>query len=88
MRSELDFSVSDLKQKEVINILDGRRLGNIIDIEIDVERGKLTAIMVPGQGKFLGLFGRNEEIIIPWEKVSKIGADVILVEVPGSLELS
>lgn len=76
----IDYCVSDLKLKEVINIVDGKRLGGITDIEIDVENGKLTAIVVPGNGRFLGLFGRNEDVIIPWEKINKIGFDVILVE--------
>ncbi|MBP2626404.1 MAG: sporulation protein, YlmC/YmxH family [Firmicutes bacterium] len=74
------LKTSDLKVKEVINIIDGKRLGAITDIEIDVESGKLTSIVVPGNGRFLGLFGRNEDVIIPWEKISKIGFDVILVE--------
>lgn len=74
------IKTSDLKLKEVVNILDGKRLGAITDIEIDVEQGRLTAIVVPGQGKFLGLFGRNEDIVIPWDKIHKIGLDVILVE--------
>ena len=74
------LKTSDLKVKEVINIIDGKRLGAITDIEIDVESGKLTSIVVPGNSKFLGLFGRNEDVVIPWEKISKIGFDVILVE--------
>lgn len=76
----VNICTSDLKLKEVVNILDGKRLGAITDIEIDVEQGRLTAIVVPGQGKFLGLFGRNEDIVIPWDKIQKIGLDVILVE--------
>ncbi len=71
---------SDLKMKEVINVIDGKRLGTITDIEIDIDTGRLTAIVVPGAGKFLGLFGRNEDVVIPWEKINKIGSDVILVE--------
>ena len=74
------LKTSDLKVKEVINIIDGKRLGVITDIEIDVESGRLTSIVVPGNGRFLGLFGRNEDVVIPWEKISKIGFDVILVE--------
>jgi len=74
------LKTSDLKVKEVININDGKRLGAITDIEIDVESGKLTSIIVPGNSKFLGLFGRNEDVVIPWGKISKIGFDVILVE--------
>ncbi|MDF2635203.1 MAG: sporulation protein YlmC/YmxH family [Pelosinus sp.] len=79
--------VSDLKLKEVINIVDGKRLGAITDIEIDVESGKLTAIVVPGNGRFLGLFGRCEDIVIPWEKINKIGFDVILVEATAFAEI-
>ena len=74
------MKTSDFKTKEVININDGKRLGTITDIEINVETGKLTAIVVPGTGKFLGLFGRDEDIVISWEKINKIGTDVILVE--------
>lgn len=83
----IDFCVSDLKMKEVINIVDGKRLGAITDIEIDAESGRLTAIVVPGNGKFLGLFGRNEDVVIPWEKINKIGFDVILVEALAYAEL-
>jgi len=79
--------ISDLKLKEVINIVDGKRLGAITDIEIDVESGKLTAIVVPGSGKFLGLFGRSEDIVIPWDKINKIGFDVILVEATAFAEV-
>jgi YlmC/YmxH family sporulation protein len=74
------LKTSDLKLKEVVNILDGRRLGNITDIEIDIETGHLTAIVVPGYSRFLGVFGRSEDIVIPWDKINKIGVDVILVE--------
>jgi len=76
------LKTSDLRQKEVINVVDGRRLGPITDIEIDIETGRLTAIVVPGPGKFLGIFGRNDDVVIPWEKINKIGLDVILVESP------
>ncbi|WP_378952050.1 YlmC/YmxH family sporulation protein [Pelosinus sp. sgz500959] len=78
--------VSDLKLKEVINVIDGKRLGGITDIEIDVASGRLTAIVVPGSGKFLGMFGRSEDVVIPWEKINKIGFDVILVEVTAFAE--
>ena len=78
---------SDLKVKEVIDINDGKRLGAITDIEIDIESGRLTAIVVPGPGKFLGFFGRNEDVVIPWDKINKIGADVILVETTSFTEL-
>ncbi|MBP2653075.1 MAG: sporulation protein, YlmC/YmxH family [Firmicutes bacterium] len=76
------LKTSDLKSKMVINIIDGKQLGGIMDIEIDISTGKLTAIVVPGPGRFLGLFGRNEDVVIPWNKINKIGVDCILVESP------
>ena len=80
------MKTSDLRAKEVINMADGKCLGHITDIEINVETGRLTAIIVPGHGRFLGFFGRNEEILIPWEKINKIGLDVILVEAAASTD--
>ncbi len=76
-------STRDLKLKEVINVLDGKRLGTITDIEIDVDSGRLTAIVVPGAGRFLGMFGRSDDIVIAWDKINKIGLDVILVDAAG-----
>lgn len=79
--------LSDLRTREVINVLDGKRLGNIIDIELDIERGRVIAIMLPGHSKGWGVFSKREEIIIPWDKIVRIGRDVILVELPGFGEI-
>lgn len=80
------IKTSDLKMKELINVLDGKRLGTITDIEIDVDSGRLTALVVPGAGGFLGMFSRGDDLVIPWEKINKIGLDVILVEVAGAAD--
>ncbi|MGE5529422.1 MAG: YlmC/YmxH family sporulation protein [Patescibacteria group bacterium] len=77
---------SELRAREVVNVLDGRRLGMTSDFEIDAETGAIRAIVVPGPGRFLWLFGRNDDIVIPWERIKKIGIDVILVEAPGFTE--
>ena len=76
--------ISDLRAREIVNIVDGRRLGMIKDIEIDMEEGRVTAFILPGDGgggKFLGFLGKEEELVVPWDKIKKIGMDVILVEV-------
>lgn len=80
------IKVSDLRMRDVVNILDGRRLGVIKDIELDLEKGQVKAIILPGTGKFMGLFGKNEDLVIPWDKIKKLGMDVILVELPGFTE--
>ncbi|OAT81848.1 YlmC/YmxH family sporulation protein [Desulfotomaculum copahuensis] len=74
--------ISDLRTREVINVSDGRRLGPIKDIDIDLEQGRIGAIILPGQGgtRLMGFFGREEEIVVPWHKIKKIGFDVILVD--------
>lgn len=74
---------SELREREVVNILDGRRLGLASDLEIEAETGRIKAIVVPGPGKFLWLFGKSEDFVIPWERIKKIGIDVILVEAPN-----
>jgi YlmC/YmxH family sporulation protein len=71
-------------RKEVIDIQSGRRLGELIDVEIDEDTGRITAIVVPGDTKFFGLLGAGNDVAIPWAQIRKIGPDCILVEVPGS----
>ena len=72
---------SDFRVKEVINIRDGRRLGTIIDMEFYLSEGRITAIIVPGSSKWMGLIKNGDDIVIPWERIKKIGDDVILVDI-------
>jgi len=69
----------DLRQKEVINTSDGARYGFISDLEMDVTDGKILALIVPGPGRVLGVFGRDQEYRIPWDMIIKIGEDIVLV---------
>jgi YlmC/YmxH family sporulation protein len=71
---------SDFRQKEVINVSDGRRLGFVSDVEINLEQGKVEAIILPGVARLFGLLGKDNEFVIPWEKIVKIGEDIILVD--------
>ena len=72
--------ISDLRNKEVINICDGRRFGCVIDVEINVCDGRVISLIVPGDGK-VSLFGKCNGVNIPWCKIDKIGDDIILVNV-------
>lgn len=75
--------ISELKQKEVININDGRRLGIVNDVEINMENGEIEAVIVPGTGKLLGFFSKENDIVVNWSNIKKIGVDVVLVDSGG-----
>lgn len=75
--------ISELKQREVININDGKRLGIVYDVEIDMEKGTVDAIVIPGTGRVMGLFSRESDIVVSWENIKKIGTDVILIDGGG-----
>ncbi len=70
---------SDFRQKEVVNLNDGKRLGFVYDVEINMESGSVEAIIVPGTGKILGLFGHDSDYVIPWSSIKRVGEDIILV---------
>ena len=73
--------ISEFQSKDVVNVANGKKLGNIGDIDINLETGHIESIIILGAGKILGLFGKDEEIVIPWRNIVKIGADVILVRI-------
>ncbi|WP_068774439.1 YlmC/YmxH family sporulation protein [Paenibacillus sp. FJAT-26967] len=74
------MKISDFQTKDVINIVDGKKLGQISDLELDLRQGRIDSIVVPNNSKFFGLFGGGTDIIIPWKHIVKIGADVVLVK--------
>ena len=74
-----------LRQKQVINLIDGARLGCISDLILDECSGKICAIAVPMPcNSFLGVF-YTKQIVIPFGNIVKFGDDTVLVEVDVSL---
>ena len=71
---------SELRCKEVIDLRSGQRLGYVCDAEFDPNDGKLLSLIVPGQGRAGGLLGREDDYVIPWCKISRLGGDIILVD--------
>lgn len=81
------MSLSELRTKDVVNTLDGKRLGKVMDIEFDPRDGQVDALVVPGEFK-VGSLIRGEKcgIVIPWSRICRIGENVILVELePGDV---
>ena len=72
---------SELRCKEVICVNDGQRLGFISDVRLEVPEGCVAAIVVPGPCRFFGLAGRQDDYVIPWKCIRRIGPDIGLVDV-------
>lgn len=82
------IKISELRSRDVINILDGKKLGNISDIDLDIDNGRVLGLVLPGHNRRFALFSRKEELSVPWNKIVRIGRDVILVEVPVANEIN
>jgi YlmC/YmxH family sporulation protein len=80
----MESTLEELRWKEVIGANNGVRYGYVNDLMIDLDTGRVKALVVPGQGKWLGLLGGREPRLIPWENISHIGADIILTQAPPS----
>ncbi|MEG2003576.1 MAG: YlmC/YmxH family sporulation protein [Clostridia bacterium] len=76
----------ELKDKEVVNCRDGKRLGYICDLEIDVCTGRIIKLILPPFGSFFCFAKSKDRICIPWENIEKIGDDIILVKYNDIIE--
>ena len=74
-----EVTFCELRCKQVVNVVDGRCLGHIIDIVFDLKCGRILGLVTPGFRRWFW-FRPREDIFIPWRCVCKIGDDVILVE--------
>ncbi len=72
--------ITELHCKEVICISNGQRLGFVSDVQIRLPEGEVTAIIVPGPCRILGVLGRSDDFVIPWSCIKRIGPDIILVD--------
>ena len=72
--------LSNLQNKTVINVLDGKNIGNIIDLEINSD-GKAVGLVVEKYKFLISSFSNKKELIIKWDQIKKIGEDVILVNI-------
>jgi YlmC/YmxH family sporulation protein len=74
--------ITDMHDKEVINVCDGTRLGCVDDVEVDTCTAQLVAIVIHGRSKCMGLMGHEEDIVIGWKEIEVIGEETILVNHP------
>ena len=72
--------LSELQNKNVINLIDGKNIGNIIDVNVNDE-GEIAGLIIEKHKFFISFFTSKKEFSIKWDNIEKIGEDVILVKV-------
>ena len=73
------MKLSDLQEKDVVNINDGRKIGRIIDAEVDM-LGKIIYLVVDEKRGIKSFLSNNSDVNITFDKIKRIGTDVILVD--------
>lgn len=77
---------SELRYKEVIDVSTGFRLGYVCDAEFDDGEGRLISLITPGRAKLFGLMGRDDDYVIPWPCIARVGGDIILIDAKEPLQ--
>ena len=81
------LNTEEIRNKEVINIYDGKSMGFVCDIEINLKEGRIDGIVLPGDKSFMKICGREtNDYIVKWKYVKTVGEDVILVDVPPVMD--
>ena len=75
----MNCRIAELRNKQVVCVKNGCVLGLISDVEINTSDGRLESIIIYGRLRFLGLLGREDDIIIPWNEIDVIGRETVLV---------
>jgi len=74
------ITLTELQMKEVIMLNSGKRLGNIVDLEIDVDTGFIMAIIILDRQEKASFFQKPMEKAIDWKQIKTIGTDIVLVQ--------
>lgn len=77
-------TLEELRNKDVINVINGENLGRVDDLELDAANAAITALILYGRPRIFGLFGPRENYIIGFRQIQLIGRDVILVRIGES----
>ncbi|MDO4926714.1 MAG: YlmC/YmxH family sporulation protein [Turicibacter sp.] len=80
------MTLSDIEEKDVINVVTGERIGFVSSLRIDTNSGQIIAITVQPSMRFVSFFSKDEaSVVVPWNQILKIGEDVIIVNVAQRL---
>lgn len=74
------IKATQLETKDIVNLSDGAKLGPVKDLHIDLETGRVIALVLQGSSKYFGLMRSGKDLVIPWNMVAKFGVDTVLVD--------
>lgn len=76
--------LTELTGKEIVNLANGARLGMVgeSDLVVDAQTGRVSSIILPRKGNFFSFWvEKQQQLVIPWEAVRRIGREVIIVDI-------
>ena len=73
--------LSDLQSKNLVNMSDGKNIGNIIDVNIDSRTGVISSLIIESKNNMFSFLNKDSELEVNWQEIKRIGEDVILVEI-------
>lgn len=74
------FRIEELRNKQVVCVHSGEVLGYAGDLEFDSQSGKIESLIIYGKQRLLGLFGKREDILIPWCDIEVVGPETVLIK--------
>ncbi len=72
-------TLAELRNKEIINIKNGARMGYVDDVEFDTDNAMIKSFIIYGRTRFFGLLGREDDIILTCDDIEIIGVDTVLI---------
>ena len=75
----------DFRKKEIISLKNGVKIGYVDDVVFDTASAAVQSIVVYGRPRFFGIFGRGDDMLIPWGDIEIVGEDTILVKNEGEI---
>lgn len=74
------MKISELQRKDIVNLNNGKKIGRIVDVEIDANNGSMISLIVEKGKYFKNLFNSDSEVLVKFNQIKKMGEDVILID--------
>ena len=65
--------LSELQNKNLVNVSNGKNIGNIIDVNIDYQSGNIKSFIIESKGSILTFLNKDNDMEVKWNDIQKIG---------------